>query len=74
MDKVLVGAFHAGSARTAGFNTIDLSQLGNAFGYLIVIFMFIGGSPGGTAGGIKTTKFEIIGMFVWTTPCGIVKT
>lgn len=67
MDKVLVGAFHAVSARTAGFNTIDLSQLGNASLYLIVIFMFIGGSPGGTAGGIKTTTFGIIGMFVWTT-------
>ena len=67
VDKVLVGAFHAVSARTAGFNTIDLSQLGNASLYLIVIFMFIGGSPGGTAGGIKTTTFGIIGVFVWTT-------
>lgn len=67
VDKVLVGAFHAISARTAGFNTIDLSLLGNASLYLIVIFMFIGGSPGGTAGGIKTTTFGIIGVFVWTT-------
>lgn len=66
-DKILVGAFHAVSARTAGFNTIDLSQLGNASLYLIIILMFIGGSPGGTAGGIKTTTFGIIGMFVWTT-------
>jgi trk system potassium uptake protein len=66
-EKILVGAFHAVSARTAGFNTIDLSQLGNASLYLIVILMFIGGSPGGTAGGIKTTTFGIIGMFVWTT-------
>ncbi|MFZ1745850.1 MAG: TrkH family potassium uptake protein [Nitrospirales bacterium] len=67
VDKILVGAFHSVSARTAGFNTIDLSQLGNASLYLIVIFMFIGGSPGGTAGGIKTTTFGIIGVFVWTT-------
>jgi trk system potassium uptake protein TrkH len=67
VDKILVGAFHAVSARTAGFNTIDLSLLGNASLYLIVIFMFIGGSPGGTAGGIKTTTFGIIGVFVWTT-------
>ncbi|MDR4482534.1 MAG: potassium transporter TrkG [Nitrospirales bacterium] len=62
-----MGTFHAISARTAGFNTVDLSQLGNSSLYLIVIFMFIGGSPGGTAGGIKTTTFGIIGMFVWTT-------
>lgn len=67
IDKVLVGAFHAVSARTAGFNTIDLSLLGNASLYLIVILMFIGGSPGGTAGGIKTTTFGIIAVFVWTT-------
>ena len=67
IDKMLVGAFHAVNARTAGFNTIDLSQLGNASLYLIIILMFIGGSPGGTAGGIKTTTFGIIGVFVWTT-------
>lgn len=67
IDKVLVGAFHAISARTAGFNTLDLSLLSNASLYLIVILMFIGGSPGGTAGGIKTTTFGIIGVFVWTT-------
>ena len=66
-EKILVGSFHAISARTAGFNTIDLSQLGNASLYLIVIFMFIGGSPGGTAGGIKTTTFGIIAVFVWAT-------
>ncbi|MDR4495722.1 MAG: TrkH family potassium uptake protein [Nitrospirales bacterium] len=66
-DKVLVGAFHAISARTAGFNTLDLSHLTNASLYLLVILMFIGGSPGGTAGGIKTTTFGIIGIFVWST-------
>ena len=67
VDKILVAAFHAVNARTAGFNTIDLSQLGNASLYLIILLMFIGGSPGGTAGGIKTTTFGIIGVFVWTT-------
>jgi trk system potassium uptake protein len=66
-EKILAGGFQSVSARTAGFNTLDLSQLGNASLYLIVIFMFIGGSPGGTAGGIKTTTFGIIGVFVWTT-------
>jgi trk system potassium uptake protein TrkH len=67
MEKVMVSSFHAISARTAGFNTMDLSQLTNSSLYLIVLFMFIGGSPGGTAGGIKTTTLGIIVMFVWTT-------
>jgi trk system potassium uptake protein TrkH len=67
IEKVLVGSFHSISARTGGFNTIDLHYLGNASLYLLVIFMFIGGSPGGTAGGIKTTTFGIIGVFVWAT-------
>lgn len=66
-EKMMASAFHAISARTAGFNTMDLSQLTNASLYLIVIFMFIGGSPGGTAGGIKTTTLGVIVMFVWTT-------
>ena len=66
-DKVLVGFFHAVSARTAGFNTLDMSHLTNASLYLLIILMFIGGSPGGTAGGIKTTTFGIIGIFVWST-------
>jgi trk system potassium uptake protein TrkH len=67
MEKLVVSAFHSISARTAGFNTLDLSQFTNASLYLLVIFMFIGGSPGGTAGGIKTTTFGIIGVFVWAT-------
>lgn len=67
MEKVMVSTFHAISARTAGFNTMDLSHLTNSSLYLVVIFMFIGGSPGGTAGGIKTTTFGIIAMFVWAT-------
>jgi len=66
-DKVVVSVFHAVSARTGGFNTLDLSLVTNASLYLIVLLMFIGGSPGGTAGGIKTTTFGIIGIFVWTT-------
>ncbi|MGD9850747.1 MAG: TrkH family potassium uptake protein [Nitrospirales bacterium] len=66
LDKTLVGFFHAISARTAGFNTLDMSHLTNASLYLLVILMFIGGSPGGTAGGIKTTTFGIIGIFVWS--------
>ena len=65
--KLIVAFFHSISARTAGFNTLDLGQLTNATLYLIVIFMFIGGSPGGTAGGIKTTTFGVICLFVWNT-------
>jgi trk system potassium uptake protein len=66
-EKILAGFFHAISARTAGFNTLDLSQFTNASLYLVVILMFIGGSPGGTAGGIKTTTLGIVLIFVWNT-------
>lgn len=44
-------------SRTAGFSLYDLSQFSNASMIIFCILMFIGGSPGGTAGGIKTTTF-----------------
>ena len=48
------------TTRTAGFNTLDLSALSNAGLILSLILMFIGGSPGSTAGGIKTTTIAVI--------------
>ena len=45
------------TARTAGFNTIDIGAMSQASLFLIMILMFIGASPGGTGGGIKTTTF-----------------
>jgi trk system potassium uptake protein TrkH len=59
-DKILNAWFHSASTRTAGFNALDISQLSLASVFITIILMFIGGSPGGTAGGIKTTTFMIL--------------
>ena len=59
-DRITVSAFQAVTPRTAGFNTVDLSQLSDA-GLLIMIFlMLVGGSPGSTAGGMKTTTLAVL--------------
>lgn len=59
-DRTLAALFNSVTARTAGFNTVDTAAL-SPFGRLAtVVLMFIGGSPGSTAGGIKTTTVAII--------------
>ncbi|KAB3529814.1 TrkH family potassium uptake protein [Alkaliphilus serpentinus] len=59
-SKVLASAFQSVTPRTAGFNTIEMSQLTNASKLLTIILMYIGGSPASTAGGIKTVTFGVI--------------
>jgi trk/ktr system potassium uptake protein len=66
-QQLLAAYFHSVSARTAGFNTIDLSVMGKPALYLIILLMIVGGSPGSTAGGIKTTTFGIICASIWGT-------
>jgi len=56
-QKVLAAFFQSVTTRTAGFNTINIGTLAPATLLGIMILMFIGGSPGSTAGGIKTTTF-----------------
>lgn len=63
--KVLNGLFASVTARTAGFNTVDYSQTTDSTNFLTILLMFVGGSPGSTAGGIKTTTFALIGMLAW---------
>jgi trk system potassium uptake protein TrkH len=58
--RVLTSFFQSMTARTAGFNTLDIGQMKNATLFLIVILMFIGASPGSTGGGIKTSTFAIL--------------
>ena len=69
-EKVMVAAFQAVSGRTAGFGTVDASLLTDSTLYFVVFLMFIGGSPGSTGGGIKTTTFGTIVMALWTTMRG----
>lgn len=59
-EKVLASAFQSVTARTAGFNTVDLSQLTEAGQMIFILLMLIGGSPGSTAGGMKTTTFAVL--------------
>ncbi|WP_025270423.1 TrkH family potassium uptake protein [Hippea sp. KM1] len=56
----LVSLFQSITTRTAGFNTVDLSYMHNSTIFLFVILMFIGASPGGTGGGIKTTTAFVV--------------
>ncbi len=59
-EKTLSAVFHSVSVRTAGFNTVDLTTLSEPSQLVTCIFMLIGGSPGSTAGGLKTTTVVIL--------------
>lgn len=59
-DKMLNSWFASVSPRTAGFNTVSTGDMTVAGQYLTVLLMFIGGSPGSTAGGLKTATIGII--------------
>lgn len=65
-DQILAAAFSSVTARTAGFNTIDTGALTNASKLLTMVLMFIGGSPGSTAGGIKTVTALVLVAYVWS--------
>lgn len=62
--KILASAFQSVTTRTAGFLTIDQSAFTDASTVITVILMLIGGSPMGTAGGMKTTTVVILIMTV----------
>jgi trk system potassium uptake protein len=59
-EQILAAWFQAVTARTAGFNTIDESKLTIAGMFVTIALMLVGGSPGGTAGGIKTTTARVL--------------
>ncbi len=59
-EVVLSTLFSSVTARTAGFNTLDFGLFSNAGKLFFIIIMYIGGSPGSTAGGIKTTTFFVL--------------
>lgn len=62
--KILSSIFASVSPRTAGFNSIPLDKMTSAGNLLTIILMFIGGSPGSTAGGIKTATAVVLFMTV----------
>ncbi|MBD3349766.1 MAG: ATPase [Candidatus Eisenbacteria bacterium] len=59
-EKLLSSYFASVTARTAGFNTVRTSYLAVPTLFMLAVLMFIGGSPGGTAGGVKTSTFGIV--------------
>jgi len=54
--------FQSITARTAGFNTVDISAMSASSRFVLILLMFIGGSPGSTAGGIKTVTLAVVIM------------
>ncbi len=60
--KIQNAWFQSVTLRTAGFNSVDIAGISNSTFLVMILFMFIGGSPGGTAGGIKTTTIAILAM------------
>lgn len=58
--RLLVSVFQAVTPRTAGFNTIDISAMTEPSKAVMILLMLIGGSPGSTAGGMKTTTFTVL--------------
>ncbi|SFR14404.1 TrkH family potassium uptake protein [Desulfoscipio geothermicus] len=64
--KILAAYFQAVTPRTAGFNSLELTSLLLSSQLLIMFLMFIGGSPGSTAGGIKTTTFTILWLAIYS--------
>jgi trk system potassium uptake protein TrkH len=64
-DKIHNAWFQSVTLRTAGFNSIDIASVASPSFLIMLLLMFIGGSPGGTAGGIKTTTVSILAMTFW---------
>lgn len=65
LDKIHNAWFQSVTLRTAGFNSLALEQSAGPTLLVMIILMFIGGSPGGTAGGIKTTTLGVLAITFW---------
>ncbi|MEL6184391.1 MAG: potassium transporter TrkG, partial [Myxococcota bacterium] len=66
-DRLINALFQSVTLRTAGFNSVDFETLRAPTLSLMLLFMFIGGSPGSTAGGVKTTTFAVLVLSVLAT-------
>lgn len=64
-DSLLASYFQAVTPRTAGFNTLDIGAMEHASLFLVILLMFIGAAPGGTAGGVKISTFSITVAVIW---------
>jgi trk system potassium uptake protein len=64
-ESLLASYFQAVTPRTAGFNTLDIGAMHHASLFLLILLMFIGAAPGGTAGGVKISTFSITVAVIW---------
>ena len=64
-DKLTATLFHSLSPRSAGFNSVDFTSLRPGTELILMLLMFVGGSPGSVAGGIKTTTLAIVLFSIW---------
>ncbi|WP_306710638.1 potassium transporter TrkG, partial [Streptococcus gordonii] len=62
-NKLLVSFFQTVSMRTAGFASIDYTAARPVTLFIYLLQMFLGGAPGGTAGGLKITTFLVLLLF-----------
>lgn len=65
-ERVLTALFGSVTARTAGFNTMDIASMSDGGKLTTIVLMFIGGSPGSTAGGIKTTTVFTLLIYAYS--------
>lgn len=70
MPTIVTSIFQSVTTRTAGFNTVDFSMLGNPILIIFILLMFIGASSGSTGGGIKTSTFVVIYTAILSTVSG----
>jgi len=66
---LLDSLFNSITARTAGFNTVAIDELGAGSKLVLIFLMYVGGSPSSTAGGIKTVSFAVMVLAIYATMC-----
>lgn len=65
-ETLWASLFQGVTPRTAGFNTVPVGSLAPATTFMLLILMFVGGSPGSCAGGIKTTTLGVLAVAAWS--------
>lgn len=69
-DKLHNAWFQSVTLRTAGFNSVPIEAVVGPTFLMMIAMMFIGGSPGGTAGGVKTTTIGVLAATFWSSAAG----
>lgn len=70
-DRLVNALFASVTARTAGFNTIDYGAATSTTNFFTILLMTVGGSPGSTAGGLKTTTVALLALLAWSRMRGL---